>query len=836
MPITRGRAALNPKRKRLYDSTDNLPLNQLARLAEHEESTSDQENNVSEENEKDDSRQEEEEEESDSDSESEREEEDPQDIASVPKPLHPVDLMGEAFDDDTKTSPAQRKILLASYKKALKKYDDRMIYLKLKKREQNFVPNKNLRPRLIETVRTEIQQIRQGVPSPDGLQVGKVVADTQLLLLAISEYGNVLGKVPRFKAKENDTAGKRATRSRKTICCRARIQDDPFCIKAHAVNGGWKISCLEFGEETSIAVNSPSKKCSFKPEQLYPIVRDSMSSNPKMSAIQIKTLLKPFVREIMISKATINAIRRFHRNETYGDKCTNVMYLEELADQLQSFGHKAKVLTCDISEMKEMSKKVAQSSHNILESTKENANNRLPFAWSDEDDRRLDKQLGTNEDIKFVTGFLFISSVAIQLAGELLDVFACDGAHVDWDSFTLYSLYGLSSDRHTFNIGHALLFGNEDTEGWKTFLSFAKGHVAIDLDGKTMFCDQQKGLRAGIAYSMDELKAFCCYSHRLKNVQQSAGGTKGREMFEKAVYAMTESRLIKAKNEYKSLQPRHQNYLNKLADSEQYPAARARDAKLYGYKASSFVESMNKANLEARGNKLDLSTAVVKLLQLEQKRFHNHKDAANQRTNPLTQSGFEQLEENHLGAANWNATFLTPLRAEVTYSGGGQYAKKFNVTLKEADFADPQNIQVGELFSLDGCDCGYPRVYCFPCKHMIAAAEKKHCIASTVCPPWFHTATLQRQYPVDVMFQVPAVSDILDEKPNQFLRLATNAPRKTGRPKKASRIKGALETAGRNKVRKPKRCKMCSREMGRFCPCREPNGNQLENNQNTANS
>jgi len=202
-----------------------------------------------------------------------------------------------------------------------------MAYLKLKKREQDFVPNKNLRPRFIEAVRTEIQQIQQGVASPDGLQVGKVVADIQLLLLAISEYGNVLGKVPRFKAYENDTAGKRACRSRKTICCRARIQDDPFCIKAHAVNGGWKISCLEFGEEQSIAANSPTKKCSFKGLQLYPIVRGSMSSNPKMSAIQIKTLLKPFVREIMISKATIDTIRRLHRNETYGDKGTNVIYL-----------------------------------------------------------------------------------------------------------------------------------------------------------------------------------------------------------------------------------------------------------------------------------------------------------------------------------------------------------------------------------------------------------------------------------------------------------------------------------------------------------------------------
>jgi len=88
-----------------------------------------------------------------------------------------------------------------------------------------------------------------------------------------------------------------------------------------------------------------------------------MSSNPKMSAIQIKALLKPFVREIMISKATINAIRRIHRNETYGDKGINVTYLQELAGQLQSIGHKAEVLSCNISVMKEMSKKVAASTH-----------------------------------------------------------------------------------------------------------------------------------------------------------------------------------------------------------------------------------------------------------------------------------------------------------------------------------------------------------------------------------------------------------------------------------------------------------------------------------------
>jgi len=104
MPITRGRAALNPNRKRLYDSSDDLPLNQLTRLAEQEESSSnDEENNVSEENEEDDSSQEGEEEESESESESGRDEEDAQDIASMPKPLHPVDLMREAFDDHTKT-------------------------------------------------------------------------------------------------------------------------------------------------------------------------------------------------------------------------------------------------------------------------------------------------------------------------------------------------------------------------------------------------------------------------------------------------------------------------------------------------------------------------------------------------------------------------------------------------------------------------------------------------------------------------------------------------------------------------------------------------------------
>ena len=130
---------------------------------------------------------------------------------------------------------------------------------------------------------------------------------------------------------------------------------------------------------------------------------------------------------------------------------------------------------------------------------------------------------------------------------------------------------------------------------------------------------------------------------------------------------MTESRLSKAKNEYKSLHPRHQSYLNKLADSEQFPVARAKCAKLYGYKASSYVESMNNANLEARGNILDLFTAQVKLLQLEQKRFHDNKDAAIQRTHPLTQSGFEQLEENRLEAASWNARFLNPVLTNRIY-------------------------------------------------------------------------------------------------------------------------------------------------------------------------
>jgi len=180
-----------------------------------------------------------------------------------------------------------------------------------------------------------------------------------------------------------------------------------------------------------------------------------------------------------------------------------------------------------------------------------------------DNEEALDARLGTDENARFVVGVFIVINVARHSAGELLDVFACDAAHLNWGSFMVYSKYGLSSDKHNFAIGHAFQFGNENYQGWSGFLKFVKFYTPIDQEGKTLLCDQEKGLRKAMRLRLTRMKPFCCSFHRKKNIQQQFCKSVV-DLFTEAVACVTMEKLNDVKAKYIDLTPTQQSMLNKL--------------------------------------------------------------------------------------------------------------------------------------------------------------------------------------------------------------------------------------------------------------------------------
>ena len=90
------------------------------------------------------------------------------------------------------------------------------------------------------------------------------------------------------------------------------------------------------------------------------------------------------------------------------------------------------------------------------------------------------------------------------------------------------------------------------------------------------------------------------------------------------------------------------NYLTSIDDSAQYVAARCamgRHVYMYSRSASSGVESMNRANMDARkATAIDMLNSALILIRLESKRYSEYQKMAWKESSPLTPKGMEEMK------------------------------------------------------------------------------------------------------------------------------------------------------------------------------------------------
>jgi hypothetical protein len=112
-------------------------------------------------------------------------------------------------------------------------------------------------------------------------------------------------------------------------------------------------------------------------------------------------------------------------------------------------------------------------------------------------------------------------------ASNLQTVFQADTALLNWGKYTLYSLYGTTTECQCTAISFGLIFGNEDMESWKTFWRFTvEVHPFLNSSINIIITDQDKGSKAAIAQVLLLVFNFHCSYHRQQNIMKHCrGGT-----------------------------------------------------------------------------------------------------------------------------------------------------------------------------------------------------------------------------------------------------------------------------------------------------------------------
>ena len=139
----------------------------------------------------------------------------------------------------------------------------------------------------------------------------------------------------------------------------------------------------------------------------------------------------------------------------------------------------------------------------------------------------------------------------------------------------MYAAYGSTTQSKIFPIGFAIIFGNEDKEGWTKFWRFVLDlHPHLNSLEITIITDQDKGSKSAIAAVLPHAFHFHCAWHRLKNIHgQCGGGTKTNKagwLFNLLSKAHTTRELEDLKGKFNDhLNPSHLEYLKKLPDNTQ---------------------------------------------------------------------------------------------------------------------------------------------------------------------------------------------------------------------------------------------------------------------------
>jgi hypothetical protein len=130
--------------------------------------------------------------------------------------------------------------------------------------------------------------------------------------------------------------------------------------------------------------------------------------------------------------------------------------------------------------------------------------------WKHDNNVMLEESgIDSSETHQFVSGVFLSFHQARHTVPFLQSVFQADAAHMNFGNYTLYSCYGNTANGNTFPVAIAIIFGNEDKEGWTQFWKFVlQIHPTIQDPKNTIITDQQKGSMSALADVLPDVVIF----------------------------------------------------------------------------------------------------------------------------------------------------------------------------------------------------------------------------------------------------------------------------------------------------------------------------------------
>jgi hypothetical protein len=239
---------------------------------------------------------------------------------------------------------------------------------------------------------------------------------------------------------------------------------------------------------------------------------------------------------------------------------------------------------------------------------------------------------------------------------------------MQFGKYTLFSVYGSTTDGSMFPVALAIMFGNKNKESWGHCWHFAvKRHPSLNNPLIRLIADQDKGSIHAIQQHVLIAHHFHCSWHQKGNIMKSCGGGKknnsGWWYFNQLVNCNTVEEIEGQREKHLAkIATKTLCYINFVHDTAQLLAARCdlrSNIYMYGRSASSSNESMNWAIQRAREQMaIDVVNATMVLVNLENCRFTQKRDFAWNSNNVLMPKG-KALQEQTFNDVDVNNYVVT---------------------------------------------------------------------------------------------------------------------------------------------------------------------------------
>ena len=231
---------------------------------------------------------------------------------------------------------------------------------------------------------------------------------------------------------------------------------------------------------TSTTVRNP--RTPYHMRWVADIIKPFVLDNPDYSYLEIKNLLKLYANDYAITHALIQDSKALAKDDLFGSPEQNARYANGVVSELAAMGHHCEVMYGNRKDVNRRLGFLVLAEESVRRKVKGepqlqgNERNAFLSGWKEKNAIAIETAIGLEDgpQYQFLTGICFSPSTSVHTVGYLQKVVQADAAHMKIGKYTLFSAYAASANGNMAPLAFAILFGNEDTQNWRTFWEFTK--------------------------------------------------------------------------------------------------------------------------------------------------------------------------------------------------------------------------------------------------------------------------------------------------------------------------------------------------------------------------